>query len=188
MTSAGTAPQRSDAQRNREKVLEAATAELTRDPEVPLSVIAKRAGVGQATFYRNFPNRETLVLEVYQREVRQVVSSASTLLEDLAPDAALREWMNTLAAFAMVKSGLAEAFDQAGRPAGDANPAYLMVCDTVETLLAANREAGTIRADITTADFLLAIAGIWQIDPSGDWQSQAGRLLDLVMAGLRAPA
>jgi len=64
----------------------------------------------------------------------------------------------------------------------------VMVRDTVETLLAANREAGTIRADITTGDFLLAIAGIWQIDPASDWRSQAARLLDLVMAGLRAPA
>ncbi|CAM5657822.1 hypothetical protein STENM327S_08980 [Streptomyces tendae] len=60
------APLRSDAQRNRERILRVATEELTRCANVPLSAIAKKAGVGQGTFYRNFPHREALVLEVYR--------------------------------------------------------------------------------------------------------------------------
>lgn len=55
-------------------------------------------------------------------------------------------------------------------------------------LLRAGEEAGTIRPGVTPDDFLLAIAGLWQIDPHSDWQPRATRLMDLVMDGLRAGA
>lgn len=71
---------RSDAKKNRERILKVAVAELTLDPAVPLSAIAKKAGVGQGTFYRHFANREELVFEVYQFEMQQVASLAEQLL------------------------------------------------------------------------------------------------------------
>jgi len=43
-------------------------------PGEALNAIAKRAGVANATLYRHFPTRESLVLEVYRHEVRQLVS------------------------------------------------------------------------------------------------------------------
>ncbi|WP_030166656.1 TetR/AcrR family transcriptional regulator [Streptomyces sp. NRRL S-813] len=183
------APLRSDAQRNRETILEVAVAELTRCADAPLSVIARKAGVGQGTFYRNFPNREALVLEIYRHEMQQVADSAAELLRGREPDQALREWMDRLARFAMTKAGLAEAIRQAtSGPGSPAKPGNSAVMAATELLLRANREAGTIRPDVTADDFLLAIAGLWQIDPHGDWQSRATRLLDLVMDGLRAGA
>ncbi|MEU6097160.1 TetR/AcrR family transcriptional regulator [Streptomyces sp. NPDC047079] len=183
------APQRSDAQRNRERILGVALAELTRCADVPLSVIAKKAGVGQGTFYRNFPNREALVLEVYRYEMQQVVDSAAQLLDGREPDQALREWMDRLAEFAMAKAGLADAIRQATSVAGTpAKPGNARVTAAAELLLRANEEAGTIRPGVTADDFFLAIGGLWQIDPSGEWQPRANRLLNLVMDGLRAGA
>lgn len=79
------APLRPDAQRNRERILDVALAELTRTADVPLSTIAKKAGVGQGTFYRNFPNREALVLEVYRHEMQQVADTADQLLRPGRP-------------------------------------------------------------------------------------------------------
>ncbi|MEQ4719802.1 TetR/AcrR family transcriptional regulator [Nonomuraea sp. B19D2] len=182
-------PQRSDAQRNRERILEVALAELSRAADVPLSVIAKKAGVGQGTFYRNFPNREALVLEVHRHEVQQLTDAAAELLKTLAPDQALREWMDQLARFAVAKAGLSDAMRQiVGTTDGPAQPGYALVVEAVETLLTANHEAGTIRPGVTSDDFILAIAGVWQLDTRGDWQAQAARLLDLVMDGLRAGA
>jgi AcrR family transcriptional regulator len=182
-------PLRSDAQRNRERILEVALAELTRCAEAPLSAIAKKAGVGQATFYRNFPNREALVLEIYRHEVQQVADSATQLLAELEPERALRAWMDHMARFAMTKAGLAEAIRQAttgpGRPA---KPGHTPVTAAIELLLRANEEAGTIRPGVSADDFYLAIAGLWQIDPDTDWQQRATRLLDFVMDGLRAGA
>ncbi|MGW8557778.1 TetR/AcrR family transcriptional regulator [Streptomyces tubercidicus] len=184
------APVRSDAQRNRDRILEVALEELTRSADAPLSTIAKKAGVGQGTFYRNFPNREALVLEVYCHEVQQVSDTASQLLETRAPDQALREWMDRLAQYAMAKAGLAEAMRKAttcthGSLAG---LGHGPVTSAVTLLLTANEEAGTIRPGVTPDDFVLAISGLWQIDPHSDWQPRAERLLDLVMDGLRAGA
>ncbi|MDH6221750.1 TetR/AcrR family transcriptional regulator [Streptomyces pseudovenezuelae] len=183
------APLRSDAQRNRERILDVAIAELTHCPDVPLSTIAKKAGVGQGTFYRNFPNREALVLEIYRHEMRQVAESATRLLEQLPPQEALRTWMDRLAEFAMTKAGLADAIRlAASAPGGPAKPSPTSVIDAADLLLRTNEEAGTIRPGVTSDDFMLAIAGLWQITPAEDWRPRATRLLDLVMDGLRAGA
>ncbi|MFE7815476.1 TetR/AcrR family transcriptional regulator [Streptomyces sp. NBRC 110035] len=183
------APLRSDAQRNRERILEVALVELTRSADTPLSVIAKRAGVGQGTLYRNFPSREDLVLEIYRHEMRQVADSAARLLETREPDHALREWMDRLARFAMTKAGLADAIRQAtGAPGGPAKPGPSPVIEAAGLLLRACEEAGTIRPGVTVDDMLLAIGGLWQLDPTADWQPSATRVLDIVMDGLRAGA
>ncbi|WP_200303373.1 TetR/AcrR family transcriptional regulator [Streptomyces adelaidensis] len=182
-------PQRSDAQRNRERILKVALVELSHSADAPLSAIAKKAGVGQGTFYRNFPNREALILEVYGHEVQQLTDAAAELLRTKAPDQALCEWMDSLARFAVAKVGLADAMRQTiGTSTASAQPGYAPVVAAIEALLVANHEAGTIRPDVTADDFILAIAGIWQIDVNGDWQSQAARLRDLVMDGLRTGA
>ncbi|MFE5144496.1 TetR/AcrR family transcriptional regulator [Streptomyces fagopyri] len=183
------APLRSDAQRNRERILEVALAELTRSSDTPLSAIAKKAGVGQGTFYRNFPNREALVLEVYRYEVQQLADTAAQLLETRAPDRALRDWMDRLAQYAMAKAGLAEALRASTVTRGTLTKlGHGAVSAAVSLLLDANERAGTIRPGVTPDDFVLAIAGLWQMDAHGDWQPRAARLLDLVMDGLRVGA
>lgn len=182
-------PQRPDAQRNRERILAVALVELTRSADAPVSAIAKKAGVGQGTFYRNFPNREALVLEVYRYEMQQVADTAAQLLGARVPDRALREWMDRLAQYAMAKAGLAVALRATAGPCGSlAQLGHGPVTRGITLLLHANEEAGTIRPGVTPDDFLLAIAGLWQLDPHSDWQPRAARLLDLVMDGLRAGA
>ncbi|MFI6564256.1 TetR/AcrR family transcriptional regulator [Streptomyces sp. NPDC050534] len=182
-------PLRSDAQRNRERILDVALAELTRCPDVPLSAIAKKAGVGQGTFYRNFPNREALVLEIYRHEMQQVADNAAQLLAQLPPQQALRTWMDRLAEFAMTKAGLADAIRLAtSAPGSPAKPTHTPVTDAAELLLRANEDAGTIRPGLTPEDFMLAIAGLWQMTPADDWRPRATRLLDLVMDGMTAGA
>ncbi|CAM5713302.1 TetR/AcrR family transcriptional regulator [Streptomyces aurantiogriseus] len=189
MESRNDGPQRSDAQRNRERILEVALAELSRAVDVPLNLIAKKAGVGQGTFYRNFPNREALVLEVYRHEAQQLADAASELLETRSPEQALRAWMDQLARFAVAKAGLADAMRQiVGTTDGPAQPGYALVIKAIEALLAANHEAGALRPGLTSDDFILAVAGIWQIDARGDWQTQSARLLEIIMDGLRAGA
>ena len=180
---------RSDAQQNRERILQVAIAELTRSVDVPLSTIAKKAGVGQATFYRNFPSRDALVWEVYRYEMTQVADLADQLLQTSPPQQALREWMDRLAQYAMTKAGLADALRQASTtPECSEESRYAPVIAAAQRLLQANEEAGTIRSGVTTDDFFLAIAGIWQIDSKGEWQPRLTRLMDLVMDGLRAGA
>jgi AcrR family transcriptional regulator len=183
------APLRSDAQRNRERILEVALVELTHCADTPLSRIARKACVGQGTMYRHFPTREALVLEVYRYEMQQVADAAAQLLGTREPDRALREWMDRLVRFAMTKVGLADAIRQAtSGPGSPARPGHAHVVAAADLLLRAGEEAGTIRPGVSGDDFFLAIAGLWQIDPAGNWQATADRLLDLVMDGLRAGA
>ncbi|MET7983700.1 MULTISPECIES: TetR/AcrR family transcriptional regulator [unclassified Streptomyces] len=181
---------RSDARRNRERILAVALAELTRSAGTPLSAIARKAGVGQGTFYRNFPHREALILEIHRHEVRQVTDAAAHLLATRPPDRALREWTDRLARFALAEAGLAEALRTTTATPRDVLTRldHRPLHPAVAVLLRTNEEAGTIRPGVTTDDFLLAVAGLWHLDRHGDWPAHARRLLDLVTDGLRVGA
>lgn len=182
-------PKRSDAVQNRERILSVALEELVRSADVPLSTIARKAGVGQGTFYRHFPTREALVIEVYRHEMLQVTGFAEHLLKTLPPERALREWMNRLAEYAITKAGLAGALRQVANAKDCAgSDGYAPVIAAAQMLLDANEAAGTIRPGISADNFFLAIAGIWQIDVTEDWQPRLTWLMDTVMEGLRAGA
>ncbi|EPJ76795.1 TetR family transcriptional regulator [Pseudomonas sp. CFII64] len=178
---------RSDARKNRERILEVAVVELINDPAIALSTLAKKAGVGQGTFYRHFATREKLVFEVYQFEMQQVASLAEQLLATKPPKEALREWMDCLAEYAMTKAGLAAAIQQAASVYEfPVKSGYAPIQAAAELLLRANEKAGTIRCGVTNDDFFLAIAGIWQMDSQSEWRSRLARLMNLVMDGLCA--
>ncbi len=182
-------PKRSDAVQNRERILSVALAELVRSADVPLSTIAKKAGVGQGTFYRHFPTREALVVEVYRHEMLQVTGFAEHLLKTLPPKQALRQWMNRLAEYAITKAGLADALRAVANVKERAgNEGYAPVIAAAQLLLDANEKAGTIRPGVTADKFFLATAGIWQIDVNENWQPRLTWLMDTVMEGLCAGA
>ena len=86
------ASMRSDAELNRARIIEAAVAALATSSDATLNSIAKRAGVGQGTTYRHFPNREALLLAVYRQDVQTVIDAAPALLADYPPAEALRRW------------------------------------------------------------------------------------------------
>jgi len=182
-------PLRAHAQRNRERILSVALTELTGSADVPLSVIAKKAGVGQGTFYRHFPDRETLVLEVFRAEMERLAERAPELLKTLPPDRALRAWLDHLTRCAVTKLGLARAIrlSLAG-PDSPAAVGHSAVASAADLLLRVAENGGVIRPGVTVDDLFLAVAGIWQLDVRGDWRGRSARLLDLVMDGLRATA
>jgi hypothetical protein len=97
--------------------------------------------------------------------------------------------MDHLAQYAIAKAGLADAIRQAASAqVWPGKSRYAPVVAAADLLLRANEQAGTIRPGVTTDDFFLAVAGLWQIDAESDWQNRLTRLLDLVMDGLRAGA
>ncbi|MFD4530037.1 TetR/AcrR family transcriptional regulator [Streptomyces sp. NPDC058470] len=181
-------PVRAHARRNREKLLAAAQDEFNRvGKNASLGGIAKAAGVGIATLYRHFPDRESLVLATYEYEVDQLCSAADSLLKTLPPDQALREWMRRLAALLVTKQQMSEAL-QSMNPSdgGWASESYAKVFGAIDSLVAAGVAAQAIRADLGTADVVLAMSGLLRLDVSGDWRSQADRLIGLLMDGLQA--
>ena len=186
MTEAGE-QRRSDARRNRDAIVAAALEALTESPDASLNAIAKRAGVGNATLYRHFQTREELVLAVYQHEVRDLVQSADSLLGEQAPIDALRSWVERLARYAVTKHGLAGALRTASAPGSDlsSSDTYSAIVAALDRLLQANIAAGALRPDLNAGDVILALAGLWQLDPTGDWSGQAQRIYAIVLGGLQ---
>jgi AcrR family transcriptional regulator len=182
------APRRANARQNRERILQAAWESLLESNEASLNSIAKKAGVGIGTLYRHFPTREALVLEVYRHEVQQAAAAAPALLNRLEPLAALREWMERLAQYGMTKVGLADALSSVASHESLAAEAYEPVIGALSLLLRANEAAGTIRPGLDPDDVLLIMGFLWRIDPRSDWRSRSGRLLDILMDGLKAGA
>jgi AcrR family transcriptional regulator len=178
---------RSDARRNRDAILAAALEALTASPDASLNAIAKRAGVANATLYRHFPTREELVLATYQHEVRKLVDAAALLLDEQAPIDALRSWVERLARYAVTKHGLADALRKATTPGSDlsSTDTYHAIVAALDHLLQANIAAGTLRPDLGAGDVILALAGLWQLDPASDWTAQAQRIYDIVLSGLQ---
>ena len=85
---------RSDAQRNRERILEVAKEAFTRSgANTSLDDIAREAGVGPGTLYRHFPTRENLLEAVYQTEMEKLASAEQKFAEELSPIEALRAWL-----------------------------------------------------------------------------------------------
>jgi AcrR family transcriptional regulator len=183
-----TPPVRAHARQNRERILQAAWESLLESNDASLNSIAKKAGVGIGTLYRHFPTREALVLEVYRHEVEQSAAAAPALLARLDPLDALREWMERLAQYGMTKVGLADALASAASHESLAAEAYEPIIGALALLLRANEAAGTIRPGLDPDDVLLMMGFLWRIDPRSDWRTRSGRLLDLLIDGLRAGA
>ncbi len=186
MTSS-TEPKRSDARRNREAILVAALEALTASPDASLNAIAKRAGVANATLYRHFPTREELVLAAYRHEVQSLVDAADLLLDEQAPLDALRTWVERLARYAVTKHGLADALRKVTTPGSDlsSTDTYGAIVSALDRLLQANISAGSLRPGLDADDVILALAGLWQLDPARDWRAQAQRIYDIVLSGLQ---
>ena len=100
-------PLRADARRNRDRLVEvAASAFAEQGIDTPLEEIARRAGVGIGTLYRNFPTREHLVEIVYRREVEAVCAAAGELARQHPADVALEQWMQRFVDYIATKRGL----------------------------------------------------------------------------------
>lgn len=178
---------RADAQRNRDKLVEVAAQAFAADGvDVSLEDIAKRAGVGIGTLYRHFPTREHLVEVVYRREVEGLCQAAEELARDHPADVALELWMQRFVDYIATKRGLATSLrlllstnstlfsDTSGRVSG-----------AMRRLVEAAAAAGKIRADVDASDVMHALGGIYSAPNTPDWRERSGRLVKLLMDGLR---
>src|SRR3954463_11386149 len=98
---------RADAERNRDKILAAARAAVA-DPEAEISMaeISRRAGVGMATLYRNFPGRRELLEALYVDEVNALCEAAETI-GGATPGAKFEAWLHRFFAYFTSKRPIA---------------------------------------------------------------------------------
>jgi AcrR family transcriptional regulator len=177
-------PKRADALRNYEALIAAARDAFAEGGSATsLEEIARRAGVGIGTLYRNFPSRQDLLEAVYVGEVEALCQSA----EDLAqrePWDALVAWLHGFIGYMATKQALAGALLDYLEPGSD----FFRGCRGAffaagEPLLVRAQEAGAVRSDTNIGEVIQMVSGIAKI-PSGD-PEQIGHILDMAIDGLR---
>lgn len=177
---------RADAKANHDRLLEVAAEAFARDgAEASLKAIAKEAGVGIGTLYRRFPTREILVEATYRSESARLCASAGDLLHQRPAIEALRVWMERFLDYLAAKRSMAEALRVVLTADNDLRLRTRgMLIDALGMLLRTSEEQGAVRPGLDPSDVVMALGGIALITSDQGRQDLAGRLLDLLMAGL----
>jgi AcrR family transcriptional regulator len=178
---------RSDAQRNRERILEIAKEAFTRDgADASLDNIAKQAGVGAGTLYRHFPTRDALIEAVYRSEVEKLAAAERRFAATMPPIDALRAWMLLLVDYIAAKHIIAPALKSiAGGPYKIYEGSRSLIQGAMDELVKRAKRAGDVRKDVDASDLLRAVIGVSYVGSGGDWQQSAKRLVEILIAGSR---
>ena len=178
---------RTDALRNRERILEAAKAAFTRSgADASLDDIANEAGVGPGTLYRHFPTRDALIEAVYRTEVGKLAAAEKKFSESLPPIEALRAWMFLFVDYIATKHIIAPALNTfVGGPSKLYEGSRAQIQGAIDALVKRAIKSGEIRKDIEPFDLLRALIGVSNVSSTPDWQQSAKRLVDILITGSR---
>ncbi len=178
---------RTDAQQNRERILEVAKAAFTESgANASLDDIATRAGVGPGTLYRHFPTRDVLIEAVYRTEVEKLAAAERRFTEIMPPMEALRAWMLLFVDHIAAKQIIAPALNtMVGGPSRLYEGSRGQIQAAIEALVKRAIETGDLRKDIEPFDLLRALIGVAHVTSIPDWQRSAKRLVDILIAGSR---
>ncbi|GAA3979627.1 TetR/AcrR family transcriptional regulator [Streptomyces sp. NBC_01352] len=183
---------RADALRNRERIVTAAREMFTEfGPDVPLDEIARRAGVGNATVYRNFPDRDALVREVVCSVMDRTAEAAEQALAETGDAFGALERFVHVAADERVSAlcpMVATTFD---RYHPDLEAARERLEGIIDALMDRAKVAGQLRTDVGVGDVMVVVAQLSR-PPAGTGCEMADRFvhrhLQLLLDGMRAPA
>jgi AcrR family transcriptional regulator len=183
-TATSTRPKRADARRNYVKVINAAREAFAEGgAATSLEEIARRAGVGIGTLYRNFPSRQALLEAVYVDEVEQLCRSAADFA-DLEPWEAFEGWLHRFVAYMATKQALAhELLDYVDRDAAVFKSSRPALVAAGEPLLERAQQAGVVRPDTNLSEVVQMVGGIAKIPASEP--GQIDHMLGIALDGLR---
>ena len=178
---------RSDAQRNRERILEVAKQEFTRSgANASLEDIAKKACVGPGTLYRHFPTREDLLVAVYRSEMEKLAAAERTFADTMPPVEALRAWLLLFVDAVETKQIIAPVLNTlVGDPKKVFEASYAQIHEALRALVKRAIKSGDIRKDLDPIDLLRALVGVANVSASPDWQESARRLVEILILGAR---
>ncbi|MGE4178166.1 MAG: TetR/AcrR family transcriptional regulator [Thermoleophilia bacterium] len=187
-------PLRSDARRNRERIV-AAASELFAEHGADLCVddIARLAGVGHATIFRRFPTKDDLVLAMFEQrmtEVAEAVEEIAATVED--PWEALATAMAAIADRQACDRGMSQLATRAVIGSPELRAARERVTAPFAGMLERAQEAGVVRDDLRPEDvlFLITAAGQSQpctVDIPGLWRRYLAVILDGMRPGAATP-
>ena len=178
---------RTDAQLNRERLLEVAKEAFTRSgANASLDDIAREAGVGAGTLYRHFPTRDALIEAVYRTEVEKLATAERRFAAALSPIEALRAWMLLFVDYIGTKQIIAPALNaHVGGPSKLYEGSRAQIKGAIDALVKRAIKNGDIRKDLEPFDLLRALIGVSNVASGPDWQQSARRLVDILVTGSR---
>lgn len=178
---------RTDAQQNRERILEVAKEAFAREgAQTSLDEIAKQAGVGAGTLYRHFPTRDALIEAVYHTEVAKLAAAERKFGQTMSPVEALRAWMQLFVDYIATKHLIAPALNTlVGGPSKVFEASRAQVHGAIQALVERAIASGDIRPDLEAFDLLRALIGVSSVASTPDWQQSARRLVDILITGSR---
>ncbi|MFZ0884321.1 MAG: TetR/AcrR family transcriptional regulator [Candidatus Acidiferrales bacterium] len=176
---------RTDAQQNRERILEAAKEAFARSgASASLDDIAKQAGVGAGTLYRHFPARDALLEAVYRTEVERLAAAERKFAQTMPPVEALRAWMLLFVDYIATKQIIAPALNTlVGGPSKVYEASRAQITGAIDALVERAIKSGDMRKDLEPLDLLRALIGVSNVASSPDWKQSARRLVDILIAG-----
>lgn len=180
---------RADAERNRQRIVEAARLVFAeRGLGAPLDAIAERAGVGQATLYRRFPRREDLVVACFAPKLAEYADAVEEAL--LAPDAwaGFCAFVERICGMQAADPGVQDVLTTTFPTAREVEAQRAHAFERLTELILRAQAQGSLRADFVPEDvvlLLLANAGVVRVMRAAApdaWRRFVGLMLD----GLRA--
>jgi AcrR family transcriptional regulator len=178
---------RSDAQRNRERILEVAKQMFTRrGADASMDEIARRAKIGPGTLYRHFPTRDNLLEAVYITEVEKLAAAQKRLSVELSPIKALRAWLLVFIDYIAAKKIIIPALNaMAGGPSRVFEQSNQIMAEAANALASRAVASGDLRPDVDPIDFMRAIYGISTAGSADDWPQKARKIVDIFLRGSR---
>ena len=174
-------PTRADARRNFDALLGAARdAFAGKGADASLEDIARQAGVGIGTLYRNFPTRQDLFNAVYFGEIEELCQAAEDVA-DLPPWEALTTWLRRFVQYAATKRAIWESLN---RDSDRFKTAREAMYAAGTPLFERAQKAGEARKDVSFDDLLRMVSGLTAAGFVDD--DQRVRVLEIALDGVRA--
>jgi AcrR family transcriptional regulator len=181
---------RADAERNRRRLIEAATAMFCdRGLDIGVGEIAQQAGVGRGTLFRNFPTKDHLIAAVVVDRMSESIGRARAALDAADPGQALFELIDQSVGRATTDRALFDAIGDAWLNNDEIRAAHTDLMGALDQLVRRAQASGAVRSDIGAVDVLMMIKGVCEamrsfqhIDPDVGM-----RQLDLLWAAISAP-
>jgi AcrR family transcriptional regulator len=175
-------PKRADAARNFDALVAAGRdAFAEHGAGASLEDVARRAGVGIGTLYRNFPTRDDLIETLYVTEVLALAQAADDV-SALPPREALEAWLSRFVQYVGTKRALVEGLT---RESGVLAQCRAVMYDAGEPLLERAQASGEIDPALNIRDVVRLIAGVVAVSTYED-EAQRERVLRAAVRGLRA--
>ncbi|MQY36954.1 hypothetical protein SRB17_49560 [Streptomyces sp. RB17] len=190
-TDSGAQPLRSDAERNRARIIAAARAVFGRDGlNASMASVAREAGVGIATMFRRFPGKEELLAAVFADRMDAYVRATAEALADPDPWSGFTGYIETVCAMQAADRGFADILTMSFPGAEALEACRAEAYEGFLELIARAKDSGQLREDFTSRDLvLLLMANAGVLTATGDAAPDAWRrLVAWMIQSFRAPA